>query len=331
MTPIDLLIIGILVLISGASTGSEAALFSLDPADRDRITARGGRAAAAVLFLLERPRRLLTTILFVNMAVNTALIARIESIAEAGLGAASLPVAAGLSTVLLLVEEVTAQRFAIGYRERFAAAAALPLRLIYGLLRPLVDLFGWLTTRAVRTVKGFGVVETVTEEEILSAVEEAARNGSLDAPQGRLIRGVLGLDELRAANLMVSREKIVGLPKETDGATLREAVRRTGFTRFPVYSGSIDNIIGIIYAKDLLPSIVEGAAPAAAQVLRPVTYVPKWRKGDDLLRELQKRKVHIAIVVDEFGATAGLVTLEDVITAIAGKADEARTLREAKG
>lgn len=320
MTPLDIVAVAVLLALSASFSGSEAALFSLDAADREHLRARGGRAAATALWLLERPRRLLTTILLGNMAVNTALIARLETLAETAFGRAGLPLAIAASTILLLIfGEITPQRFSIRHRRLVALAAALPLAAMYAVFRPLVDGAATLTRRVVEGWR-FGLPEDVTEEEIVTAVEDASASGALNAPEGLLVRGALALDERRASDLMVPREKIVALPKESTTADVRETVRRTGHTRIPVYSGSIDIMIGVVHVKDLLQFLADGREAPVAKILRPIIYVPRWRKANDLLRELQRRRAHLAIVVDEFGATAGLVTIENLIDVLIGRA-----------
>lgn len=321
----DIAFVGFLLALSASFSASEAALFSLDAADRERLVALGGRGAAAALRLLERPRRLLVAILFGNLAVNTTLIAHVEAMAERTIGPAGLGAAVAVSTLLLLFfGEILPQRIAIRHRRSFSALAARPLEILHALLGPFVSVVEGLLARAVRE-RGFGVAEEVTEEEIVDAVEAAAETGEIEDDDRTLVRGVLALDELRAFEIMTPRDRMAALPRTASWSAVRDLVRRTGVTRVPIFDGTIDNVVGALDLHDLVVPVAAGRPVPLSRVLRPVAYAPRWRRADALLREMRGRGARLAIVVDDHGAATGLVTTEDILGAVLGRSEERRS------
>ncbi len=321
-----LFIPAILVLYALAAliAGSEAALFSLKPHDYDRLGARGPR----IRQLLEKPRRLLIVILFANLLVNTLSASLAESLAEHFLGTWGVPVAILTGGFMLLVfGEVTPQTFALRQNVAWSRLAYPFVRVLQVLGMPVVAVFFPLTkhlTRRFESAPG----ESVTEEDIRHLVSHSEDEGALDRAEERWIHSIFELDRKKAVDVMVPKEKIVALPKETDVAAALEVIRSTRYSRIPLYAGTLDQIVGVLYARDLLTARVRGQDARPARIAREPVFVPRWRRCDLLLNELRARKTHFAVVVDEFGSTAGIVTLETILEAIVGKIrDRAREAR----
>jgi putative hemolysin len=310
--------------LSATFSGSEAALFSLKPHDIEKM----GDRAAKVRSLLERPRRLLIVILFSNLVVNTFAASLTESVAEHFFAGWGLPLAIAFGGFMVLVfGEVTPQTFALRHNVGFSLFVLPFISLLEFLGRPVVSILLPITQALTRRFEG-AKDEHVTEEDIRHLVSQSEDHGALDGPEKRWIHSIFELDKKHANDVMVPREKITALPKEVDFATALETIRRTGLSRIPLYVGTLDHIIGVVYAKDLLAARARGQEVKPARIAREPVFVPRWKRCDMLLNELRSRKTHMAIVVDEFGSTAGIITLENLLEILVGKIRDKR--REAR-
>ncbi len=198
---------------------------------------------------------------------------------------------------------------------------AFPLELITWLTRPVVTVLFRVTQVIVRPFGGTAPQPgVVTEEQIRALIETGQAQGVLERKEQEMISSIFELGEKTVAEVMVPRTDIVGLDVETSPQELLDRITTVGHSRIPVYEGSADNIIGILYVKDVFRRIARGDRQLELrQFLRPAVFIPETKKVDALLREMQKDKVHIAIVVDEYGGTAGLVTIEDAVEEIVGE------------
>jgi CBS domain containing-hemolysin-like protein len=210
---------------------------------------------------------------------------------------------------------------ALAHAERYALLLGRPVELLGVVLRPLV----WFLTSVTHVItRLLGVRdvtdEAITAEELRIIVERGSEQGTIEAEEEQMIGGVLELGERRVHEVMVARVDMVALALDADLGSIVETIVREGHSRIPVYDGGIDNIVGILYAKDLLPYLVgDDRPPSIRSLLRTPLFVPESIPVDDLLQSLQRRRVHIAIVLDEHGGTAGLVTIEDLIEEIVGE------------
>ena len=220
---------------------------------------------------------------------------------------------------------------ALAHTERFALTLSGLVEVLLGLLAPLV----WLLTRitnAVTSVLGGNRMtpDQMTTEELRLIVERSGEQGILEAEEEQMIAAVIELGERRLHEVMVPRTSIVAMAQT---ATMEECIDRIveeGHSRIPIYESSVDEIIGILYAKDLLPFLksADRPRPAIRSLLRTPVFVPESMSIDDLLHEFQRRKVHIAIVLDEYGGTAGLVTIEDLLEEIVGEIQDEYDVEE---
>ena len=226
-----------------------------------------------------------------------------------------------LSLIAVLLGLFVPRAIAARHAQGTLLLLAFPLELITWLTRPVVTVLFRVTQVIVRPFGGTAPQPgVVTEEQIRALIETGQAQGVLERKEQEMISSIFELGEKTVAEVMVPRTDIVGLDVETSPQELLDRITTVGHSRIPVYEGSADNIIGILYVKDVFRRIARGDRQLELrQFLRPAVFVPETKKVDALLREMQKDKVHIAIVVDEYGGTAGLVTIEDAVEEIVGE------------
>ena len=220
-----------------------------------------------------------------------------------------------------MLGELIPKGFALANPDRIALAASGPISLFAKIVSPLVALLV-LLTKAIS--KPFGIDPTRTPElsaaEIRLIVEQGSQQGVLEAEEEQMISAVMSLSDSKLHEVMVPRIDIVAIDQEATFDEAVEVVLKEGHSRTPLYRESVDHIVGILYAKDLLRLIAAGGPrPRLRDIMRPALFVPESQSVDDLLHELQRRKVHMAVVLDEYGGTAGLVTIEDLLEEIVGE------------
>lgn len=324
--------IAILLLLSALVSGSEVAFFSLSPSDLKDLDehkqAQPKSAAARVLDLLKvpdaerAPRHLLATILVLNNLINIIIILISTVAMEAAFPSAGLPVwlqwtlhVALVTFLIVLFGEVIPKVYATSNSVEFAQLMARPLgnaqRLLRPVWSPLVAVGGWLDKRVETPVSALSV------EDLEQALELTADDERSEEEQ-RILEGIVSFGSKDAKQVMTARTDMEALALDTAWAGVRAHVLASGYSRIPVSNGGPDDIAGILHVKDLLPHL-EAEEFDWAALLRPPFYVPENKKIDDLLRDFQTRKTHIAIVVDEYGGTSGLITLEDIIEEIVGE------------
>jgi putative hemolysin len=335
-TLLEILIIAVLILVNAVFVAAEIALVTVRRSRIRQLTEEGDERARRVGRMTERPGRLLATIqlgiTFVGFLAAAFAGASIAGHLADGLRAAT-PLAASADVVALLIVtlvvslvtivfgELVPKTLALAHAERYSLALARPVELLGLLLGPLV----WLLTTITHVVtRLLGVRdlpdEAITSEELRILVERGGEQGTIEAEEEQMIGGVLELGERRVHEVMVARVDIVALSAEASLDTIVQTLVSEGHSRIPVFDGSIDNIVGILYAKDLLPFLVGVDRPPSIRgLVRTPLFVPESMLVDDLLHSLQRRRVHIAIVLDEHGGTAGLVSIEDLIEEIVGE------------
>jgi CBS domain containing-hemolysin-like protein len=318
----------VLLALSFFFSGSETALFSLPRvvADRLRQASASGRRVAN---LLARPNRLLVTILLGNLTANI-LISEIVGVWSLKLSA-PLPYSEYIGTlaaifvttiILLLFAEIAPKTIAINNAERFSLGAAIPLKAFSNIVYPLIRAI-LLITDSILRLMGMQKGETdsvVTEEELKTLIAMSEEEGVLESQERLMIHRIIEFGDTLVRDVFVPRTDMVGVKSDITIEKLIETMVESGHSRFPVYGKTIDDIKGIIYAKDLFPYFWRGHTNIPIpRFLRQVYYVPDTKKVRDLLREFQSKRLHMAIVVGEYGGTKGLVTLEDLIEEVVGE------------
>ncbi len=318
--------IACLLLFSALFSGSEVALFSLDSRSREKLAADTSPGAARVLHLLETPRSVLVTILILNTVVNVgaAILAALMTHSVAQVNGWNpwvtvLVEVIVLTFVLLVVSEITPKLLANRSPATFAKRISGLLLVLHRVLYPLSFLLA-------RTMKSFNSrfhdsAERLSADDLKTMAEIGEAHGHLEETERELIHSIVEFGETSVREIMVSRLDVVALPADSSVRDAIALIRQSGRSRIPLYVGHLDNILGIIYAKDVLRLVTEHPERDTVdwtRIARPAVFVPLFKKLDDLLSDFQTRKTHIAMVVDEYGGTAGLVTLEDVLEEIVG-------------
>ena len=342
----ELVVIALLTVLEGFFVAAEIALVSIRRSRVEQLVDEGVRGARRVRRLLEDPGRFLAVsqlgLTFLGFfasafaAVNltnqlTALLHQVDLLRDAAEPIALVVVTALLAVFTIVFGELVPKTLALAHPERFALTVAPPIDFIARILGPLV---AFLTGTTRRIARLFGAEVTpeqrISAEELMLIVERGGEQGVLEAEEEQMIHAVIELGEGRVHEVMVPRIAIVGLAVDATFEDAIDTVVAEGHSRVPVYDGSIDTVVGILYAKDLLPFLKDptGPRPALRTLIRPPVFVPESMSIDDLLHELQRRKVHIAIVLDEYGGTAGLVTIEDLIEEIVGEIQDEYDVEE---
>ncbi len=342
----ELLVIVVLVALEGFFVAAEIALVSVRRSRVEQLVEEGQRGARRVRRLIDDPGRFLAvaqlglTFLGFFAAAFAAvslvdglrgLLERVDPLRGAAEAISLIAVTALLSLFTIVFGELVPKTFALAHPERFALGLAGPIDVLGRLLGPLVALLTGITRAVTRPFGAdVGREAQISAEELKLIVERGGEQGILEAEEEQMIHAVIELGERRLHEVMVPRTAIVAL---SAGATLDEAIDTVvaeGHSRVPIYHESIDEIVGILYAKDLLQFLKGQRAerPALRSLLRPPLFVPESMSIDDLLHEFQRRKVHIAIVLDEYGGTAGIVTIEDLLEEIVGEIQDEYDVEE---
>ena len=332
----ELLVIAILIGLNGVFVAAEIALVTVRRSRIRQLSDEGDERAKRVARMTERPGGLLATIqlgitfigflaaAFAGASIAGQLAERLRDLGLAGSAdvVALLIVTLLVSLVTIVFGELVPKTLALAHAERYALTLSRPVEVLGRLLGPVVWLLTTVTHAVTRVLGARDVSsdDAITSEELLILVERGSEQGTIEAEEEQMIGGVLELGEQRAHEVMVARVDMVTLEADASLAEIVDVIVSEGHSRIPVYEDKIDNIIGMLYAKDLLPYLVgEDRAPAIRALLRTPLFVPESMLVDDLLRSLQRRRVHIAIVLDEHGGTAGLVTIEDLLEEIVGE------------
>lgn len=314
-----------LVLSLGLSAffaGAETALISLGRIDLQRMRESGDKRGALIRTLKSQTSRLLATILIGQNLFNSAASALATALATVWVGETwGVPVAILFSTVALFVfGEMTPKAIGAASPVAISRAVAVPVAALMKVLSPVATLVVRMTTGALRLL---GVPETtpsLTEEEMKSVINLGADEGVIHGEEKRLLHRILEFGDKTVRDIMVPRTRVVALPEEAKFADVSAVLRDHKFSRLPVYRGSLDNIVGILNAKDLFDITDEAEHDfSLSRYLSAPFLVPESKRAEDLFREMRRRRTHMAIVVDEFGGTAGIVTIEDAIEELLGE------------
>jgi putative hemolysin len=323
---LELLGLAFLLGCSALLNAAEAAYFSLGRTRLRRLAAEAGRDDAGSLEpFLARPHDLLVTLLVGITLLDIGASALAAVVADQLFGRWGLAVAIGAMVFLVTVlTEVLPMTLALEQPQRIAGLVRRPVLWLSILLTPARRVLGALTTMTLRALGGEGRESLLTTEEIRTLVDVGAREGVVDRGEQEMIHKVFKLEDTLVRTIMVPRPDMFCLEVSTPSVRMLDALRENLHSRVPVYAGSIDQIVGILYTRDLLP--YARALPPEYDLrdhLHPPYFVPESKRADALLREFQAKKLHMAIVVDEYGSTSGLVTLEDVLEELVGEiADE---------
>jgi len=321
------LTLGILLGFYGFFAVSETSLFSLSPVSRLKLKEKGRRSGQVIDSLLSRPQRLLTSIIIGNETVNILCSVVATSLALSIWGAKGKWLALGVIVpAMLLVGEIIPKSIALTYPERLARLVALPLTVILPLLTPFRVVLLWLS-QGLMTLLGCRPETKLTlvkEEDFLRMVEDSHEAGLIAPLEREFILNLMAFGDITVGKIMVPRTDIFLLPITMAAAELIQALKRSRFSRVPIYGKNPEDILGILHAKDLLALSPSQPCDRSCikKLLRPPYYVPENKRAFDLLSELQAQKLRLCLVVDEYGSLAGLVTVEDLLEELFGEIED---------
>lgn len=310
------------LIVAAFSAAAETALTSVNRLRIRNLAEEGDANAKRITRLLQKPQIFLTTILVMsNVAVITGSTLATIIAVDLNFNGAEVISTALLSLIVLIFCEITPKSIAVQAPERWARWLVRPVEALMLALRPLIFALTWITSGMVRLFGGGGSqynTRFVTEDELRLLVEVGEEEGVLEEEEREMIDNVFDLSDTAVREIMVPRIDMVTVEADDDIRVVTQVVLQGGQSRIPVYEDTIDNIIGVLYAKDLLRVYALNQQATVRSLVRPPYFVPESKHLDDMLREMQSQHVHIAIVVDEYGSVAGLVTIEDVVEEIIG-------------
>lgn len=330
----ELLIILALMFANGLFSGAEIAVLSVRKTRLQEFVRRRDRRALAVKALRDHPERFLATVQIGITVVGTAAAAfggatvaksLTPLLESAGFGDYADEVAFGavialVSIMGLVLGELVPKSLALRYSDQYAFVVARPMLSLARVMRPLV----WFLTAASNLfLRFFGDRTTFTEarlskDELQQLVEEAAKTGSVDPRASEIASRALGFGEVSVAEVMVPRTRVVALRRGAQADEVQRVILEQGHSRMPVYDGNMDNIVGYVVARDVLALAWEKGLILLEDILRPPYKVQETTRAVDLLRDMQRHRTQMAVVVDESGGLAGLVTIEDLIEELVG-------------
>lgn len=318
---------GIIVILIGVSaffSSSEIAMFSLPSHRVDALVEEGLPGADMISHLKSDPHRLLVTILVGNNLVNIAMTSIATTLLGFYFGGATAAVLStlGITAVVLLFGESVPKSYAIENTETWSRRVARPLKYSEYLLLPLVVLFDYLTKLINSITGGEMAIEStyITRDEIQGMIETGERQGVLNEDEHEMLQRIFRFNNTIAKEVMTPRLDMTAVPKTASVDEAIETLVHSGHERVPVYEKSLDNVVGIIHIRDLIRESTygENSDIELDDVIQPTLHIPESKNADELLAEMREKRMQMVIVIDEFGTTEGLITMEDMVEKIVG-------------
>lgn len=345
---IGVFVLVILIISSAMVSGSEVAFFSLSPHDLEDLKNDDEPQSSRILKLRNEPRRLLATILIANNFINIAIVVISDFLIKAVFGTEQfvqmavsinellsssfdttvlgniisfIITIAGVTFLLVLFGEVAPKIYANLNNLKFARFMSGPMVILSKLYKPFSSiLVRWSTKFESRFIYQRSGIDDTSKEDLDKAIELTVSSDTESSEEADILRGIIKFGNVSAKQIMCSRVDVVAIEQSSGFEELLSLIRSSGFSRIPVYDEDFDNISGILYVKDLLGYSKENDSFRWQDFVRDdVLYTPESKKIDDLLKEFQQRRLHMAIVVDEFGGSSGIVTLEDIMEEVIGE------------
>jgi putative hemolysin len=317
---IGMVVVAILLFFSAMISGSEVAYFSLGPSHLSELKEHPNRKEIMVLKLLDKPERLLANILISNNFINVGIVIIASYVTNDIFDFSHAPMLGFLITVivitflLLLFGEIMPKVYANRFAPKFARRMAVPLVILDKLFQPLIFILvrstGLVNRRLAKKVQNISMDDLSEALDLATDVVEDEKE---------MLEGIVRFSNLEASEIMKPRTDVVTVDIKTDLSTLTRVIIDSGFSRIPVYEETSDHLKGILYVKDLLPHINQKNKFNWQKLIREPFFVPETKKINDLLKEFQEKKIHLAIVVDEYGGTEGIVTMEDILEEVVGE------------
>lgn len=314
---IQIIVLGLLIMGSAYFSASETAFSSMNKIRMKNMASDGNKKAKLALKLADDYDRLIAGILIGNNIVNIAASSLATVMFVQHFGNAGVTISTIVMTILVLIfGEISPKSIAKDSPEKFAMFSAPSMRVILTILRPVNFLFvQWkkLLSKIFKTTEDRGI----TEEELITIVEEAQNDGELESHESELIKNAIEFNDIEVMDIHTSRVDVVAIDIEYSKEKIAKIFRESGYSRLPVYRDTIDNVIGVLNEKDFYR--IEESKKSIKDVISDPVFVIPSMKISELLPELQKRKSHLAIIIDEYGGTVGIVTLEDILEELVGE------------
>lgn len=317
---IGLTVLILLLFVSALMSGSEVAFFSLRPEDIEKLKSGKSKKAAMVLKLHDMPDKLLSTILVANNTVNIAIVLLAAFLSSRTFDFSMNPAlgfiveAVVITFVLLFFGEVMPKVFATKNQVPMALFMAYPMSFLETLFKPVTSLLIFSTSFVKKRARHR--YTNISMNDLSDALELASEDINEDE---KILKGIVNFGNINVSEIMCPRIDVTAINIKLGFNKVKSIIIESGFSRIPVYSGSFDSVKGILYAKDVLPYTNSPDNFKWQALMRPVHFVPETKKINELLKEFQIKKQHMAVVIDEYGGTSGIITLEDVLEEIVGE------------
>jgi CBS domain containing-hemolysin-like protein len=326
-----LVVVGILIVLSAVLALAETGLTRMNRVKAMALVEEGRRGAPALLKLVEHPERTLNPVLFLLLLCNTVAATLVGVVSAHLFGAIGVAAATAFEVIVIFVfAEAMPKTWAVQHSEQ-AALAAAPLVSALVKIPPIRWISNALIALANLILPGKGIKQGpyVSEEELLAMADAAAQGNVIEREERRLIHSIIDFGDTVVREVMVPRPDMVVVEAPAKVSDVIEIAIAAGFSRIPVFGQGIDDILGVVFGKDLMKAEREGHADMpVSEIMREAHFVPETKRVSELMREMQASKLHQAIVVDEYGGTAGLVTLEDLIEELVGEIEDEYDVEE---
>ncbi len=319
-TSISIIVLLILLLFSALLSGSEVAFFSLAPSDLQELEDQDTKNSRLILKHLKSPEQLLATILIGNNFVNIGIVILsafiTNSLVKFG-GSHILKFAVeviGITGLILFFGEILPKVYASRFSRRFAGTMAYPILILKGIFRPLSAVL--LSTSGFVNKRIAKKTSSISLDDLSHALELTSDEIT---EEKEILEGIVKFGNINAAEIMTARVDVIDIEITSNYNKVLSVIIESGYSRIPIFENTPDNVKGVLYVKDLLPHLNEEKEFKWQELIRTPYFIPETKKIDDLLEEFQQNKIHMAIVVDEYGGTSGIVTLEDILEEIVGE------------
>ena len=311
-------------ILSAFFSGSETAFIALERYRVEHLVATDVKGAKRVASLLERPERLLSTILLGNNLVNTAVaaLATVLAVATWGTERGVIIATIGVTIILLIFSETTPKTIAAHHAEKLSITFARPIQAISWLLTPFVVVLSWIAFAFTRMVGGTPVPRSIiSDEEIRTMISVGHKEGTVEEAEAKLLDRVFDFGDRPVSEVMVPRPEVVSIEDGSKIADFLSLFSESPLSRFPVFQENMDNVIGILSVKDVLMGMAKGNINNDSfinELIRPAYFTPETKRINELFAEMQDKNYRMAVVVDEYGGTAGIVSLSGLVEEIVG-------------
>jgi len=311
-------------ILSAFFSGSETSFIALERYRVEHLVATEVKGAKRVASLLEKPERLLSTILFSNNLVNTAAaaLATVLAVSIWGTEQGILIATIGVTVILLIFSETTPKTIAIRHAEKLSLSVARPIEILSWLLTPFVVVLGWIAAGLTRLVGGTPMRRSlISDEEIRTMISVGHKEGTVEEAEAKLLHKVFDFGDRPVTEVMIPRPEVVSIEEGSKISDFLALYAQSPLSRFPVFQENMDNVTGILSVKDVLMGLAKGNINNDSlidELIRPAYFTPETKRINELFAEMQDRNYRMAVVVDEFGGTAGIVSLSGLVEEIVG-------------